>query len=85
MCHRSLGVFFNTFEVVQYLPLVKPFEQLLRPQQKGGIMGFAKMWLLNREGLIDEETPWSESLFDARYERPMQIVKDKNAAIAIIR
>ena len=48
-------------------------------------MGFAKLWLLNREGFIDEDTPLLESLFNAWYERPVQIVKDKNAAVAIIR
>ena len=48
-------------------------------------MGFAKLLLRDREGLIDEDSPWFEGLFDAGYERPVQIVKDKNTTVAIIR
>ena len=48
-------------------------------------MGSPKFGLLDREGLIYEDTPFFEGLFDAGYQGPVQIAKDQGAAIAIFR
>ena len=78
------GIFLQTFKIMDYLPVLKPIEQLRRFQKMIGIMRAAVKGLLAGKGLIDQNPTRFYSFFNIRYQRAMEVAENQNGPVLVV-